>query len=124
MKNDSVKKYLPIVIVGVMLVLLNVFAVVWYFIPAGPDQLHEDVVPGKVVSVTKDTLVTMDPRGRQKEFVVNDTTQFFSGRNAVTIDTLDPGSIVLVELDLATTTPLVAREVRVMTDKRKGKKLP
>ncbi len=117
------KKHLPLILVVGLLILINILAIVWYFIPEGPDQWHADVVPGKVASISTSTLVTIDPRGTTKKFIITENTVFFAGKNTVTSDEVPVGAFVLVQLDTSTTTPAVVRDIRIMTDKRKNKKV-
>jgi hypothetical protein len=121
MTSESFKKYIPVIIVVGLLVLLNLFAVVWYVVPAGPDRFNEETVSGKVVSVTETSLTTRDPRGNTKTFIITSETQILAGKKIADETLLQPGTMVLVELDLGTSTGLVAQEIRVLTDKRKEK---
>lgn len=124
MQKESVKKYLPVLLVGLILVALNVFVLVWYLVPNGPDQWNADVVPGKVVSISDTTIVTRDPRGNTKTFVITPETRVLAGKKVVTTQFLSPGTMVLIEKDLSTTSDVAAREIRVITDKRKEKITP
>jgi hypothetical protein len=124
MNSQTVKKYLPVLVVVTILILLNVFAVIWYVLPTGPDQWKNDVIPGKVVEMTEHSLVTRNPQGNIKTFIINPETQFFAGRESVNSTKISKGTLVLVEVDMTTTTSVIAKEVRIMTDKRKGKPTP
>jgi hypothetical protein len=106
------------------LVFLNVLAVVWYVLPGGPNQWKNDVVPGKVVSVSSSTLITVDPRGTEKEFILTMDTKIFAGKDRVGIEQIQIGALVLVQLDTEAVTKNVADDIRIMTDKRKDKKQP
>lgn len=108
--------------VGVFLVVLNILAVVWYVLPGGPDQWKNDVVPGKVVSLSDTILTTVDPRGVEKEFIITTETRVFAGKKPVDREQVTVGSLVLVKLNTATTTAYVAQDIRIMTDARKAKK--
>jgi Domain of unknown function (DUF5666) len=124
MSSELYKKYIPVIIVVGLMVLLNVFAVIWYVVPGGPDRWNEETVPGKVVSVTEASLTTRDPRGNTKTFIITSETQILAGKKNAEGTLLQPGTMVLVELDLGTSTDLVAQEIRVLTDKRKEKEKP
>ncbi|MBY0544389.1 MAG: hypothetical protein K2Q14_02450 [Gammaproteobacteria bacterium] len=124
MQKESFKKYLPVLLVGLILVAVNVFALVWYLVPNGPDQWNADVVPGKVVLISETSIVTRDPRGNTKTFVITPETKILAGKKIVTTQFLPPGTMVLIEKDLSTTSDVVAKEIRVITDKRKEKITP
>ncbi len=124
MASELNKKYIPVIIVGGLLVLLNLFAVIWYVVPAGPDRWNEETIPGKVVSSTETSLTTRDPRGNTKTFIITPETQILVGKKMAAWTVLQPGTMVLVELNLGTSTDFVAQEIRVLTDKRKEKVKP
>ncbi|MES2749545.1 MAG: hypothetical protein V4606_04075 [Patescibacteria group bacterium] len=122
MHFSTIKRHAPIIAIGLFLILLNVVAVLWYVLPAGPEHWEKDVVAGKVLSYTGTQLRTVDPKGIQKEFTVTNDTVVFAGRKIVSDTALVKDSIVVLQLDTATTTVGVVKEVRIMTDKRQGKK--
>jgi hypothetical protein len=121
MKYQKYKKYLPVAAVALLLVTINVFAVLWYVLPNGPDQWGSEVIPGKVVELTATSITTKTPRGEQNTFQIKSQTQFFMGRNSVGPSVVKKGMLVLVEVDESNTNELIATEVRIMTDKREGK---
>ncbi|MBY0538775.1 hypothetical protein K2P47_05270 [Patescibacteria group bacterium] len=124
MATEFFKKYAAVIVVGGILVLINLFMVIWYVLPAGPKQWNEDVVPGKIVSASETSLTTRDPRGNTKTFLITPETKIVAGKKEVFYSSLLPGTMVLVELDSSTTSEAVAREIRVLTDKRKDKYVP
>jgi Domain of unknown function (DUF5666) len=121
MNYESSKKYVPVIVAVVLLVLLNLFVIAWYIVPAGPDRLDDGTIPGKVILVTETSFTTRDPRGNTKTFIITPETQIEAGKKNVSKGTLQPGDMVLVELDRSTSTDFVADEIRVFTDKRKDK---
>lgn len=122
MKLEAFKKHFTVIIVICGFVLLNIITVVWYFMPSGPQHRDNTIIPGKVVSVGETGLVTVDPRGIKKTFIITADTKYKIGKNVITVDDLTPGTFVLIEIDTATTTLQVASEVRIMTDRPKPKK--
>lgn len=121
MSKEFFKKYKAVILVGGFLMLFNLFMVVWYVLPAGPDQWNADVVPGKVVSMSETILITQGPRGNTKTFLITPETQIFAGKKQASSALLTPGTMVLVEKRFSTSTEAVAQEIRIITDKRKGK---
>lgn len=121
MTHTSFKKYIPVIIVVGLLILFNLFVVIWYVAPSGPDEWNDDIVPGKVVEVTETSLTTRDPRGNTKTFIIVSDTQIVVGKKIGTQTQLMPGTMVLIQKDSSTTTENVAKEIRVLTDKRKDK---
>ncbi len=119
--QTPIKKYIPVIVVVGLLILFNLFVVIWYVVPSGPDKWNDDIVPGKIVEVTETSLTTRDPRGNTKTFIIVSDTQVVVGKKIGTQAQLMPGTMVLIQKDTSTTTENVAKEIRVLTDKRKDK---